>query len=367
MKKYIMVGCDVHDETLVLKMAEGRSKAQMRTVENTARGREQLVRDLKERARLAGSATVIFAYEASGQGFGLYDQMRQAGFECYVFAPTKIARSNQHQRRKTDARDADLLLEVLRGHVLAGNELPKVWVPDAETRQDREIVRARMDVSEKAASVKTQVRTLLKRNGLRRPKGLSGSWTNAFAAWLRGLLAPRSPLPQGARVALGSLLRQKAALDEEIARMDREVEALAGTARYARPARALQSVQGVGRLTAMIYLTEMGDLSRFPNRKSVGAYLGLVPSSDESGPGADHKGHITHQGPWRVRRALCQAAWSRVRTDPDEKRVYERIVEKNPKHKKIAVVAAMRRLGVLLWRLGAQEQRRGACLDERAA
>jgi transposase len=367
MEKYIMVACDVHDETLVLKVAEGRSKPEMRTVENTSVGRGEMVRFLRERAKRCGGAKVIFAYEASCQGFGLYDEMRSAGFECHVLAPTKIARSSQHRRRKTDARDAERILEVLRGHVLAGGELPGVWVPDIETRDDREIVRARMDLSEKVASVKAQVRTLLKRFGRRRPHGLSKIWTRAFEAWLRGLTGPKGGLPYGARVALGSLLRQKEALDEEIALLDREVKGLADTLRYAWPARALITVKGVGLLTAMLFLTEMGDLSRFPNRKAVGAYLGLVPSSDESGQEADRKGHITHQGPWRVRRALCQATWARVRTDPGEKRVYERIVRKNPKHKKIAVVAAMRRLAVLLWHIGGEAQRRHGCFADVAA
>jgi len=367
MEKYIMVACDVHDETLVLKIAEGRSEPQVCTVENTAPGREEMVRLLQERAKRSGGAKVILAYEASGQGFGLYDQMRDAGFECHVLAPTKIPRSSQHRRRKTDARDAHRILEVLRGHVLGGNELPAVWVPDIETRDDREIVRTRMDLSEKVASVKAQVRTLLKRNGQRRPRGMSAGWTQAFEAWLRGLIRPTSALPYGARVALGSLLRQKAALEQEIARLDGEVEALAQTVRYAEPVRALMAVKGVGLLTAMLFLTEMGELSRFPNRKAIGAYLGLVPTSAESGPDADHKGHITHQGPWRVRRALCQATWARVRTDPQEKGVYERIVQKNPKHKKIAVVAAMRRLAVLLWHIGSEAQRQHGCFAAAAA
>ena len=46
-----------------------------------------------------------------------------------------------------------------------------------------------------------------------------------------------------------------------------------------------------------------------------------------------------------MRKVLCQATWYRVRMEEGEKVVYERIVKKNPKHKKIAVVACMRRLG----------------------
>ena len=42
---------------------------------------------------LRGKKRVIFAYEASGQGFGLHDELRGAGIECYVLAPTKLAKS----------------------------------------------------------------------------------------------------------------------------------------------------------------------------------------------------------------------------------------------------------------------------------
>ena len=57
---------------------------------------------------------MIFAYEASGQGFGLYDELTAAGFECHVLAPTKIARSTQHRHRKTDEQDAEQILQLLR-------------------------------------------------------------------------------------------------------------------------------------------------------------------------------------------------------------------------------------------------------------
>ena len=365
--KYIMLGIDVHDATLVIKMATGTEKPETLRVGNAPRERQRLWKRLRERARELGAARVVMAYEASCQGYGLRDEACEKGFDCHVLAPTKIARSSSHRRRKTDEQDALRILEVVRGHILAGNRLPDVWVPDAQTREDREIVRARLDVAEKRTAVKAQIQTLLKRHGARRPKSAGKGWNAAFEAWLRGLTKPPSRLPYGARVALATLLRQKAALEEEIARLDDEVASLAEHARYAEPARALASVKGVGLLTAMVVLTEMGDLSRFRNRKQIGAYLGLVPSSNESGERGDRKGHITHQGPWRVRRVLCQCTWSRVRTEPGEKAVYERIVAKNPKHKKIAVVAMMRRLGVLLWHLGRTAQERHGCFADAAA
>jgi transposase len=111
----------------------------------------------------------------------------------------------------------------------------------------------------------------------------------------------------------------------------------------------LAKLCGVGVLTAIVFLTELGDLSRFANRRQIAAYLGLAPSSHESGGQQDRKGHITHQGSYRVRKVLCQATWSRVRSSEQEKAVYERIKAKNPKKAKIAVVAGMRRLAVQMW------------------
>lgn len=366
MSKCIMLGVDVHDATLVIRMAEGMKAPETLRAQNTRAGRRELWQTLHRRAKSRGATRVVMAYEASCQGFGLYDEASDEGFECHVPAPTKIARSRAHAKRKTDEEDAKRLLEIVRGHVPAGNDLPAVWVPDRQTREDREIVRSRLDVSEKLTGLKAQMQTLLKRNGLRRPKGTGNGWTVLFEGWLRGLARPKSALSHGASVALATLLRQKDSLEKEILRLDDEVKKPAQQPRYREPAKVLDAVGGVGILTAMVVLTELGDLSRFMNRKQIAAYLGVVPSSDESGKTNDRKGHITRQGPWRVRRVLCQCVWARIRTEPEERTAYQRIAKKNPKHKMIAVVAMMRRLAVLLWHLGRDAQQRHGCFAKAA-
>jgi transposase len=359
MRKVIMIGCDLHEESMVLKVAEDRQTPETRLVKNTASGRAAMIADLRRLGQAAGGARVVFVYEASGQGFGLYDQLTAAGMECYVLAPTKIARSARRQREKTDEKDALDLLELLRGHILAGNRLPTVWIPDAKTRDDRELVRMRLEVGEKITALKAQVQSLLKRHQLRRLPGLGKGWTKAFRGWLRRDLADplpghESPLRAGGRAALGSLLRQLQFLEEEEKRLDDLVAVLAWSPRYEAGMHRLTSLCGVGVLTALVFLTELGDLSRFVNRRQIAAYLGLAPSSNESGEQRDRKGHITHQGSHRVRKVLCQATWSRVRCSEEEKAVYQRIKAKNPKKGKIAVVASMRRLAVRMWHRGCE-------------
>jgi len=364
-KKVVMCGADVHDNTLCLRIAVNKDKPETRVFHNTAHGREALLKYVKLLARKHGADRIVLAYEASSLGFGLYEECVGAGVECFVLAPTKMPQSEHGKKCKTDEEDAQRILEQLRAHILAGNDLACVWIPDAQTRDDREVLRTRLDVAEKLTEAKTQVRSLLKRHGVAKPRDVGQAWTKSDRHWLTRLTEEESELSAGARVALGSLLRQIASLEAEIERLDQAVEAVSKTTRYQATSGALvEGLQGVGLLTAMVYLTELGDLSRFRNRKQVGSFLGLVPSSHESGEIKDRKGHITRQGPSRVRKVLCQATWSRVSHDENEGRVYQRIVEKNAKRKKIATVACMRRLGVAMWRLGLEAQRKAGVFDQ---
>jgi len=349
MSDYIFAGCDLHDKNMQLRIALNDGEGEAKVFGADREGRERMIRYLRWRSGERGGAKIIFAYEASGSGYGLYDDLSEAGIVCWVLAPTRLDRSVKRRKKKTNDKDAQRVLEVIRGHVLAGNELPEVWVPDRELRDDRELVRGRLDVSQKGSGVRAQIKSLLKRNEMRRPEGLGKGWTWEYKGWLGELTREGSGLGAGGRTALLSLLRQLDMLEQEKERLDGEVERLSEGERYRGSVEELRKLKGVGLLTAMVFLTEMGDLGRFRNRRQVGDYMGLAPSSDESGEETDRKGHITHQGPWRVRWVLCQAYWSRSRTDKQEKEWYEGVVRRNPKHKKIAVVGGMRRLGIKMW------------------
>jgi transposase len=349
-----MVGCDLHDKSMLLKIAVDRGDPWVRSCGTDRSARRSMIGYLQELARREGALRILFAYEACGFGFRLHDELRDEGIECYVLAPSKMERSPHHRKRKTDERDAQDILNRLRAFVLAGVDLPSVWVPDVQTRDDRELVRLRLAVAEDASAAQVRIRWLLKRNGIESIPG--GGWTEEYEQRLRGLA--EGGLPAGAGAALSSLMRQVDWLWTEIGRLDSQVLALSESPRYGARVRAMRTIKGVGVLTAMVYLTEMGDLDRFANRRQVGAFLGLVPSSYETGQDDDHKGHITRQGPSRVRKVLCQAVWSRLRHEPKERTAYERIVARNPKHKKIAVVARMRTLAVVLWHKGLEAQRK---------
>jgi len=359
MEDCILSGCDVHEKTLELFAGKNAEEPERRGFAATPAGREKLMAFLKGRAKELGASRIVMAYEAGPFGYGLYDDATAAGVECYVLAPTRIERSLRDRKNKTDKKDARRILEVLRGHVLAGNDLPSVWVPDEGTREDREIVRQRLELGRTCGGVRTKIGSLLRRWDVWKPKGMGNNWTQSHRRWLVGLTGSGSVLGEWARKVLASLLRQMGFYEEELRRADKEMLCLASRDRYRELVEELCRLKGVGELTAMVFLTEMGDLSRFKNRRQIGSYIGIAPSSHESGEDSDRKGHITRQGSSRLRHVLCQASWVRVRCDAKEQAWYAQAAERNPKHKKIALVGSMRRLAIVMWHraLEAQEER----------
>jgi transposase len=293
-------------------------------------------------------------------GFVLYDELTAEGMACRVLAPTKIKKSVEDQKKKTDDKDALRIHEALKNHVVARSKLPAIWIPDEQTRDAREVVRCRADWGKKITAVKCEIQSLLKRNGLEKVEGLKGNWTVKHRSWVQSHTEKGSPLGVGARQALQSLLRQLAFLEGESVILEKAVEKKAQLPRYRQGVERLESMRGVRLLTAMIFLTELGDMERFRNRRQVGGILGLVPSSDESGEITDRKGHITRYGSARLRRVLCQAVWGRVKQGGPDRAFYDRLVERNPKKKMIAVVACMRKLGVKMWHEALAAQRASA-------
>ena len=62
MDKCIMVGCDMHDKQIVVKVAEGRGPTETWVVRNDTEGRAKLLGRLRTWAEKGGGARVVMAY-----------------------------------------------------------------------------------------------------------------------------------------------------------------------------------------------------------------------------------------------------------------------------------------------------------------
>lgn len=354
----------MHKKSMLMLVAVDSEEPEAWSYRNNRAGRSMLLRRLAAVVRGAGATRVLFVYEASSVGFGMYDEVTGCGFECVVVPPSHLERSWKHRANKTDKRDAELLLKMGRRHALLGEELAAVWVPDAEGRDDKELERARIETGEEVTKVKEKIQSLLTRQSLERPAVLGAGWTPRFLGWLE-TLASGTGAGAGVASALRMLLARLRTAEEWVSVLDEEIARRSRSERYAEAVKELRKTKGVGPLVAMAFLIEMGDLRRFRNRRQVGSYVGLAPKSYESGEATDRKGRITRQGPARVRKMLCQAVQSWVRWDPAAEAEYLRLGGGAKKTKRRAKVAMMRRLAVRLWRKGrevAERQAAGAAV-----
>jgi transposase len=333
---------------MVLCFACNQETPRQKTFVNDPQGRATMREFVIELAQRSGATRIVFVYEASGLGFGLCDFLREVGIECRVVPPSLLEKSSKQRRQKTDARDAEDLFEKARAHVLAGNKLPTAWTPPQVLRDDRELVRARIATAEDSTAVKLQILALLKRYGRELPEVFRKhhNWTQKFMRWVA---AEAEQLPIQVQPVLQCLVQRQQQLQAEIDCLEDGVKLLAKNPRYRTACEGLRKITGVGLMTAMTFLTEMGDLTRFSNRRQVGSYLGLAPCSHESGEASDRKGHITRQGPSRLRKMLCQATWSAIRRDADTRAKHDRISKSKQQLRKKAAVALMRQLGIRMW------------------
>jgi len=209
MDNFILTAVDLHDKNMVTRFSHGRGQIHAAAHSNDDGGRAALVGLLRQHAQKAGGAQIVVVYEASSLGFTLRDFLAGQNIRCHIVAPTRIPRSERQRHAKTDEKDALLLLEVLRGAYLAGNELPEIAIPDQTARDHRELVRRRLEAQDQCTKVKTQIRMFLKRQTCLMGKVPRCGWTRDFRAWLDALSTCDEPLGLCARLALASLLREQ--------------------------------------------------------------------------------------------------------------------------------------------------------------
>lgn len=242
---------------------------------------------------LPGPQQVV--YEAGPTGFGLARLLNTAGVGCLVAAPSKLQRSSG-DRVKTDTRDAEHLARLLRL-----DEITAVRVPSIEQEAARDLVRAREDARGELMAARHRLSKLLLRHGLLFDG--ANTWSREHDAWLRRqrLLLPVSP------AAFDASYEAVKQLEARKKRLEAEIEHAAHTDEYAPVAARLGCLRGVSTLTGYALAVEIGDWHRFTG-KTIGAYLGLVPSEYSSGSSRS-LGPITKTGNSHARRLLVEAAW----------------------------------------------------------
>ncbi len=247
------------------------------------------------------------AYEAGFCGFWIQRAFEQAGMECIVVNAADVPQTDKGSKMKNDVTDSYRIASSLK----AGQLVP-IHVPDIQTESDRSVIRYRHSLHKDLARCKTRVKSFLNHFGIKLlPRFENSKWTIAMIQWLKEL--PLSCPSQ--RLTLSRMIEQVELLQQKLLEISRDIRSMIANEKYKTDIKLLMSVPGIGVLTAISFLTEIGSIKRFPTFYNFNSYIGLCPTEHSTGEN-ERKGSITPRHHAQLRSLLIEMTWTAIRLDP---------------------------------------------------
>ena len=291
---------------------------------------------------------VICAYEAGPTGFHLYDALIEKGIPCLVVSPPSIPKP-PNQKVKNNRIDSRKLARLLKN-----GELKSIFVPQGVFRELRHLVKSYQLYSRSRGAAKRRIKALLLSAHLPQPpKDVKHNWSNPYIQHLNKLSC--SPV---VRQRLDLLLNDLTYARKNTLIVTRQLRSfcsqhllLSDYIHY------LQSIDGIGFVTAVCILGKIGDPRNLSNCRQLAGFCGLVPSEHSTG-NRIKQGSITHLGDGYLRSLIVEAAWIAIRKNQRLQQFFGRIKQRH--HPKIAsrkaIVAVARKLTQIIYCL-LKEQR----------
>lgn len=272
-------------------------------------------------------------YEAGFSGFVACRKLRQLGVNCIVINPADVPSSRKEKLQKTDKADSRKLARSLRGR-----ELEAIHIPDLKLEADRALVRQRFRFVKDLVRTKNRVKSLLFQFGIEIPERFTGAqtrfWSKVYLNWLKAL-----PIDEeGLRQTLDNYISVGEIQRKELLQANRQVRALSKTEAYQKNYHLLVSIPGIGLMTAMTFLVQIGEITRFKRLDDLCNYIGLVPRMYGSGEKMQ-TGKMIKRGRKELKIMLIEASWEAVRKDPALMCKFNELSQRMNKNKAIIRIA----------------------------
>lgn len=265
------------------------------------------------------------AVEATGNWMWLYELIEERHPRLVLAHPLKT-KAIASARIKTDKIDATTL-----AHLLRADLVPAAYIPPRAVRDTRELLRYRASLVRLRVQVKNKIAAIIGKTGLQPPT------KTACGVKSRRYLATVS-VRACYRLALDGYLRSLTHLTQEIQQASAAIDAQAAADPQAR---LLCTMPGIGAYSALLILSEIGDVHRFPDSRHLCSYAGLVPSVHASG-GKTRLGRLTKQGSSWLRWILVELSVHAINGAPQFRSVYYRVAKKHGGNTgRVAVARAM--------------------------
>lgn len=263
----------------------------------------------------ANYPTAICAVESCRGYEWFVDYLQELGHTVHLVNAYK-AKLIAQSKCKTDKIDSRILMQLL-----AKDFLPTCYQPSPAERRLRERLRWRAHLVRYATRMKVRIHSILDKEnaGLSAPQLFSAEGRN----FLKDL-----QLSGERKVLLNEHLSMLEFFEKQIAAEDSWVKQ---AVKANSNAKLLTTIPGIGNLTALVILAELGDINRFKTTKQVVSYAGLAPSI-RSSANTCYVGPLTKQGSKMLRWMLIQSAWVAVRTCPQLGMSFAAVKSRNGKN-----------------------------------
>jgi len=360
----VWVGLDTDSKKSQVALYRGADEAPAAEWE-AAMDRKGVARLIDRLKREEGEVRCV--YEAGPNGYDFCRQLRKAGIQCEVIAPSLIPK-RPGDRIKTNRRDARNL-----GRLYRAGELTVIAIPDEKQEALRDLMRAREDVREDLTRRQHRLNRFLVRQGFSYREGQK--WTKRHWAWIKKIRFEDS----NRETVYVECIRAVEQSIEQLKMFDSRVEENAQKPEYARRVAQLKTLRGVKTVTAMTVVAEVGDMRRYGTAPQFMASTGLVTSEHSTGE-KQRRGGITKTGNTHLRRVLVESGWhyrhrsiagAEIRkrrkgqsphviaiAEKAEQRLnrkFRRMVDRYNKPSQVAAVAVARELAGFIWAIGIEE------------
>ena len=257
-------------------------------------------------------------------------------YEVVVMDSRKMAAILAVTINKTDKNDARGIAEALR----VGHYKQCVHRSD-DSLETRTLLHGRGTLVDERTHLVSSIKGHLKVYGIKLGKGTGKTFREKVEASI-------SSLKTSVQKTIQALLNVLDVLEVEIKKLDKEVVQLG---RRDADVQLLQSIDGVGPITALAFKAEMDNPARFKDSKDAGAYVGLTPTQYSSGETHRHGG-ISKRGSRQTRCLLVEAATSLLMRSKKWSKLKAwgmKLMKK--KGAKKAIVAVARKMAVMMHRM----------------
>jgi transposase len=332
------IGCDAHKKFSLFVTMDERGEYGRATRVGHQR---EVFRDFLTKLP-AGSQ---IALETSGSYYWLVEEMERAGHRPQL-AHALTAKRRMEGRHKTDERDARGLAMLLRN-----GTLPRVWIPPAELRDQRELLRLRMSLVRMKTQLKNRIQgVLLRYNVSIEVSDLYGD--QGRAEWISRL----GELPRWSQESVLEQLQMGDAVETQIGDGEKQLAVML----YPSAERdLLKTIPCVGKILSAVIALEIGDVRRFPSAAHLVSYAGWVPGARESAE-RKRQGGCPRDCNVYLKWALVEAGnliacKQKHRPDSHAVRLYRRVKQSTKMHGKATLAVARHLAEASYWILSKQE------------